>query len=341
MNNLKIEIGGLFLLLFVFADSLRAQNTDPLSYHTSRQLSDSSYSIKKANGDSTVFLFEGVGNSASKLPNLLNRNYPNDSTAVVDGGLYAGDFYRTGNIVKLVVDMPVFSYILDNSDGSQNSYQFRIDSWNSSNIFNLKVNWGDGTIDSTSYVGLRDYSPIHNYSPGIYTITVLPSDLSKPNEFYFNRNEPKGHISNINKLSILTSLHFLAMNNCRLTNTEVNNFIIPATVTTLSYAANGLTDFNPSTALPSNMDNFQIGSNNLTSFSPSVGLPATIRTLDLSYNKLTSSEVNNTLIWLDGLTFNAGVKTLNIRQYKGATPSGAGLTAKASLESKGWTITTD
>lgn len=277
----------------------------------------------------------------SGIVNLFSRNYPNDSIAVVDGHLSQWDYYRTGNIVKVVVSMPVFSYTLDNSDGSKSSYKFRIDSWSSSNIFNLKINWGDGIIDSTTYSGTYDYSPTHTYSPGIYTIIVQPSDLSKPNEFYFSRNQPNASISNINKLALLTSLRFLALNSCNLSDAEVNATTIPATVTTLTYSVNALNNFNPSTALPPNMDNFQIAHNNLTSFSPAVGLPATIATLDLSYNKLTSSEVNNTLIWLDGLNFNAGAKTLDIRQSIAAPPSGAGITALTSLTSKGWTITHD
>jgi hypothetical protein len=54
-----------------------------------------------------------------------------------------------------------------------------------------------------------------------------------------------------------------------------------------------------------------------------------------------TTDVNNFLVKLDGMFFNTGAKTLNLVQFNSATPSGAGLTAKTSLESKGWTITTD
>jgi hypothetical protein len=33
-------------------------------------------------------------------------DYPNDSIAVVDGGLHRNSHYRTGNIIKIVVNVP-------------------------------------------------------------------------------------------------------------------------------------------------------------------------------------------------------------------------------------------
>jgi PKD repeat protein len=44
---------------------------------------------------------------------------------------------------------------------------------------------------------------------------------------------------------------------------------------------------------------------------------------------------------LDAATFNSGTKILNIKQTPAAPPSGAGLTAKASLQAKGWIIYDD
>lgn len=72
MKNMKIIA---FLLFFLtVTGNVFSQNTDPLSYHSSRQLTDTSYSVKKANGDSTIFLFER-GDSASSgfsLPALTS-----------------------------------------------------------------------------------------------------------------------------------------------------------------------------------------------------------------------------------------------------------------------------
>lgn len=73
-----------FLLFFLALTFNVFAQTDPLSYHTTRQLSDSSYSMKKANGDSTIFLFEG-GNSDSAGYRTMSVNA--DSTQVIWQGL--------------------------------------------------------------------------------------------------------------------------------------------------------------------------------------------------------------------------------------------------------------
>lgn len=67
----------------------------------------------------------------------------------------------------------------------------------------------------------------------------------------------------------------------------------------------------------------------------------TFNYIDFSGNNFTTAQVNALLIWLDGQTFNAGAKTLYVDQESTAPPSGAGITAKNSLVSKGWTVTTD
>jgi hypothetical protein len=75
-----INMKRILLILFLLAtlDNLSAQNTDPLSYHNSRQLSNTSFSIKKPSGDSTIFLFEG-GNISDLRTMSLNA----DSTQLI------------------------------------------------------------------------------------------------------------------------------------------------------------------------------------------------------------------------------------------------------------------
>lgn len=340
MNNLKIKIVGLFLLLFVFEESLIAQNTDPLSYHTSRQLSDTSYSIKKANGDSTVFLFESDGNSSTGLPNLMNRNYPDDSTAAVDGGLNVGDFYRTGNIVKVVVtNISTFNYTIDNTSGNFANNGFTIDNYGSPN-FDLTVNWGDGTIDS-SFTGTYIYTPVHTYSsPGIYKVIVTASDPTVIRELKLAYTSAM-NIIDVKYTSLFTKLRLFSLYLSNASNVDDIITKLPATVTTIDLGSNKISSFDPATIPCTSMDNFSITWNKLTAFIPSAGLPPTITNLNIRGNKLTSTDVNNTLVWLDGLTFNTGSKTLDIRQQPIAPPSGAGLTAIASLQAKGWIVTHD
>ncbi|MGN6567593.1 MAG: hypothetical protein ACTHJ0_06560, partial [Flavipsychrobacter sp.] len=72
----------ILLFLFVFTSAAFAQNTDPISYHSSHQMSDTSYSLKKANGDSTIFLFEGGGADSAYTRMSVNA----DSTQVIFDG---------------------------------------------------------------------------------------------------------------------------------------------------------------------------------------------------------------------------------------------------------------
>ena len=96
-----------FLLFFLtLSFNVFAQNTDLLSYHTSHQISDSSYSLKKANGDSTIFLFEG-GNSGSNYRTMSENadstqliwqggNQPSDTLEIWGAGVTT-DSSTTGN----------------------------------------------------------------------------------------------------------------------------------------------------------------------------------------------------------------------------------------------------
>jgi hypothetical protein len=79
----------LFIFFLAIASGVAAQNTDTLSYHNSHQLSDTSYSLVKANGDSTIFLFEG-GNSSGSNYRTMSLNA--DSTQVIwQGGSQPAD----------------------------------------------------------------------------------------------------------------------------------------------------------------------------------------------------------------------------------------------------------
>lgn len=65
-----------------------------------------------------------------------------------------------------------------------------------------------------------------------------------------------------------------------------------------------------------------------------------------SASGLSVSEVNDILVALDTNGLTTGTRTINIAQYLAgqvlaAAPTGAGATAKTSLQGKGWTVTTD
>lgn len=327
------------LFFLTFSLNAIAQNTDPLSYHSARQLSDSSYSVKKANGDSTVFLFEG-----NPMPDLSTRDYANDSIAVVTGGLKMWEYYRTGNIVKIVTTLPAsgfpasndLNYVVDNLDGASANQTIRIDGWNGN--FNITADWGDGTTDH--FTGAEDYTLTHSYtSHSVFNPVFIISDYSLPTEIYLSEGSQAINVKKINNLTIFSSLVLLELGNSSLINEDSLQY--PSTLTDLGLGSNNITSFNPVTSLPSGLKSLDISWVNLTSFSPATGLPATLKDLDVKGNLLTTTEVNNTLVWLNGLTFNAGAKTLDITQRTPAAPTGAGLTAVTSLTAKGWTINHD
>lgn len=329
-----------FLFFLALSFNAFSQNTDPLSYHTTRQLSDSSYAIKKANGDSTIFLFEGGGGSYSGMGNLANRNFPNDSVAVVLGGLKQWDYYRTGNMVKIVATVPIipppsgdFNYVVDNMDGTSAIQSVKIDGWNGN--FNVTVDWGDGIIDS-SYKNASEYTMTHTYSaPGIFNPKFSANDYTKPSEVFLHTLSNPINVTAIHNVSKFSNLFLYSVSHTNINTIDTFNF--PPSVVHIDAVGNKFTSFNP--VLPPGLITLDISSNsNLTSFTPN--LPSTVNELYLTYCSLSTAEVNNILIYLDSLTFNAGAKRLDIRQG-GSPPSGSGATALTSLTSKGWTITHD
>jgi len=93
--------------------------------------------------------------------------------------------------------------------------------------------------------------------------------------------------------------------------------------------------------LPSLITQLYLDNNDLTAFNPTLPLPLTLQYIQLQYNQLNTTEVNNTLVMLNTRYTTPGSKTINVRMTPSAPPSGAGLTAKAALQAKGYTVYTD
>lgn len=105
-----------------------------------------------------------------------------------------------------------------------------------------------------------------------------------------------------------------------------------------TYSTNESFDVKVSLVNPELITNVHLSSHHITTIDGIERLTS-LQYLDLSNNQLNQSKVNSLLQYLDAATFNAGSKYLYLQQN--AAPSGAGLTAKASLQSKGWSVTTD
>jgi hypothetical protein len=279
----------------------------------------------------------GIQNSLD----LSSRDYPNDSVAVVDGHLSQWDYYRTGSMVKVVSTLPVtslpsndFDYVVDNTDGASAIQSVKIDGW--SGNFNLTVDWGDGTIDS-SYKGAESYIMTHTYSTnGIFNPRFSANDYTKPKEVFVHTLANSINVTAIHNLSKFSTLYLLSLSNTNISVIDTFNF--PQTVVHIDAYNNKFTSFHP--VLPPGLITLDISNNpNLNSFTPD--LPPTANEIYITDCSLSTTEVNNILIYLDSLTFNAGAKTLDITQGGAAPPSGSGVTAMTSLTSKGWTITHD
>lgn len=311
-------------------------------YYQSRQISDSSFSIKRGNNDSTVFIFQGGNGFPSSIPSLANRDFPNDSIAVLSGGLVLWDIYRTGNSVKIVTSYPSsssdFNYVVDNSNGTNALQSVRMYGWRGN--FNVLADWGDGT-PSSLYKDAQDYTMTHTYTQnGTYNPHFTVSDSSKVLQLFMNTTGVPTNFYSINHLLKFSSLLNLVFSQAKTANITFNNLELPPSLNVL-LVNNSVTNFDPEYSLPPNLTQLYISG--LTSpFAPHLGLPSTINQMTLTWNSWTSAEVNSALIYLDSLTFNSGTKTLDIRQGSSSSaPTGNGLNAKNSLISKGWSITTD
>jgi hypothetical protein len=278
---------------------------------------------------------------------LATRNYTNDSTAFVDGHLNQWDLYRTGNSVKILTTLPydttMFGFIVDNRAGNSANMKLRLTTYAAS--LSATVYWGDG--DSTVMTGdSAIYHPIHTYaSSGYYIGKIRLPVITDLRELYLNDDATNTvKITGINGLNKLTNLNVLYATRSSLTDTVVSSIKYPASLVTLSFSDNKLTTYNP-TYIPSGLTTLILQSNEIPS-STAIYLPPTltnlnIRTQAVGGNTWVSSDVNTMLQYIDSKPFNAGAKTLDIRQFKSEQPTGAGLTAKTNLTSEGWTVTTD
>jgi len=141
-------------------------------------------------------------------------------------------------------------------------------------------------------------------------------------------------------IALPSSLSILNLGLNQLTSFDPS-IVLPSSLTSLGLSSNQLTSFNPSIALPSLITQLYLDNNDLTAFNPTLPLPLTLQYIQLQYNQLNTTEVNNTLVMLNTRYTTPGSKTINVRMTPSAPPSGAGLTAKAALQAKGYTVYTD
>lgn len=121
---------------------------------------------------------------------------------------------------------------------------------------------------------------------------------------------------------------------------DIDVFIGSHAALTLFYFSNNqLTGTIPDISANIALLDLYLSNNQLTDFSGGVANFTSAITFNASNNKLTTTAVNNLLVAFDGSTAVPG--TIVLSGGTNAAPTGAGLAAKSSLISKGWTVATN
>lgn len=170
------------------------------------------------------------------------------------------------------------------SDTVNNFYK----SGNAGNVMNFNiylnnsttctVDWGDGNIDT--YVG-TSINPTHTYlSDGIFIIKVTFDDFNEVNEL----NIFQMPVTQVSGCEFLTSLEYLYIEECILTNFDTISAPLSPTLLELYLDDNWLTSFTPSYLLPDTLEYLALNDNYyLKTFTLLEPLPSNLYDLDISW----------------------------------------------------------
>jgi len=240
-----------------------------------------------------------------------------DKTLVCSGQTY----WQVGNTD---LDLPCNEQGLFFQIDTMSAFTFNLRVGSMTSIFDMTIYWGDGT--STTYVGAPGYNVSQLVSTlGIYSIQVVFSNyrvVTSLNAGFVSGVAPTTYrfpIINVYNLNLLTNLVTLSISFCKLSSPETLIPQISSTVTQIL-----------------------LYNNSFTSFTSTQFLPVGLTYLNLQNNPLTQTGVNNTLIYLDNIPFNAlPPKTINLTSsIPTAIPSGSGLAAKTNLSFESWIVFT-
>lgn len=217
----------------------------------------------------------------------------------------------------------------------------------------VHIDWGDGTVETFNVV--TDLAPDHTYLlTGDYVIKLR---FDHPEVVVVLGVGSQPAFTAIEYVSgVFTTLEIMYGVDCSLTSVNLAGMPDGAVDLALQFFQNFLTTFDTAN-IPSNVEELYLYDNLITTFD-GASFPGGL--LDISDNPLTSitgatlgfgtwqcqqcnlsvAEVNSILVRLD-VNVETGGTVDTIAQTPSAPPSGAGSTAKASLISKSWSVTTD
>jgi Leucine-rich repeat (LRR) protein len=191
-----------------------------------------------------------------------------------------------------------------------------------------------GSIPSlTTNTALTNFSCSSNQLTG--SIPSLTTNTALTN-FYCHINQLTGSIPSLTTNTALTN--FYCYNN-QLTGSIPS--LTTNTVLTIFYCYNNqLTGSIPSLTTNTALTNFSCSSNQLTSWTGGT-VSATLGDFQAQNNLLTQATVDAILAAFVAAGRTTGTRILNLGGTGNATPSTTGLTDKATLQSRGWTVTTN
>lgn len=197
----------------------------------------------------------------------------------------------------------------------------------------VTFDWGDG---NTNTYNVSNPSPSHIYTTtGTKTISIKFAAASSLTSITFSTSTTQVSITHPNLTALITYINsngiLSSFDGTNLSGSSLLNFV------RLDNIAN-LGSFD-GTGLPAALQKLWLFASNITSVNTTT-IPAGVNDFRASNNHLTVSNVNAILIALDSNGLLNG--NLNLGgQTPAAAPSGAGITAKNNLISKGWTVLTD
>ena len=249
---------------------------------------------------------------------------------------------------------------------TQGDYTARIAFSNTSLITYLDISTSYGDNRLKSIVGLENltslntlilggnlltsFNPSSSLADSIQTLDLSYNDLTT---FAPGLPLPYGLVNlylNDNSITTFTpveplplTLQNIFLNNNLLTNFNTSYPMI--NVVNLILNNNSITGFTPTQPLPISLEVLNLSNNLITNFSPATPFAISMSELYLNNNSLSSSGINNTLVYLSGVTtWISPTKNLTLFNQNGGgclVNSSIGYTAYQRLISTGWTIDVD
>jgi len=194
----------------------------------------------------------------------------------------------------------------------------------------VAVCWPESLINNTMLTNFYCYNnPLTGSIPSLSANTALTI-------FYCPNNQLTGSIPS---LSANTALTYFRCDSNQLTGSIPSLSANTALITFYCYS-NQLTGSIPSLSANTSLAVFRCRNNQLTSWTDGT-VSATLGDFQAQNNLLTQAAVDAILAAFVAAGRSTGTRTLNIGGTGNATPSSAGLADKATLQSRGWTVTTN